>query len=68
MSPNLVPLWIVVSNFVVPIEQTLMSKFIRRQSNEVVHELDKTTTYSASFCIFDEIPTCITDLNFNEMI
>ena len=42
--------------------------FIRRQSNGVAHELAKAFTSSTSFGIFDGIPTCITDLIFNEMI
>jgi len=41
-------------------------EFIRRQTNEVAHELVKITTSIHNFCIFDEIPTCITDLIFNE--
>jgi len=43
-------------------------EFIRRQTNEVVHELSKATTLFSNFYIFDEIPTCISDLIFNEMI
>jgi len=43
-------------------------EFIRRQTNEVAHELTKAATSSTSFRIFNEIPTCITDLIFNEMI
>lgn len=43
-------------------------EFIRRQANEVAHELAKAATLLPSFHIFDEIPTCITDVIFNEMI
>jgi hypothetical protein len=43
-------------------------EFIRRQTNEVAHELVKTATSSTDFRIFDEIPTYITYLIFNEMI
>jgi hypothetical protein len=43
-------------------------EFIRRQVNTVAHELAKADTSSSSFRIFDEIPGCITDLIFNEMI
>jgi hypothetical protein len=43
-------------------------EFIRRQSNEVAHELAKAATFLHSFRIFDEIPAYITDLIFNEMI
>ncbi|XP_024640514.1 uncharacterized protein [Medicago truncatula] len=43
-------------------------EFTRRQANEVAHTLAKAATSSSSFRIFDEIPTCITDLIFNEMI
>jgi len=32
------------------------------------HELAKAATLFPSFHIFDEIPTCISDLIFNEMI
>jgi len=43
-------------------------EFIRRQANEVAHALAKAATSSTSFHVFDDIPTCITDLVFNEMI
>jgi hypothetical protein len=43
-------------------------EFIRRQANEVAHTLAKAATFSTSFQVFDDIPTCITDLIFNEMI
>ena len=43
-------------------------EFSRRQANEVAHELAKTTTSSTSLCIFNEIPSCITNLIFNEML
>jgi len=43
-------------------------EFIRRQSNEVAHELAKAATFLHNFRIFDEIPAYITDLIFNGMI
>jgi ribonuclease HI len=43
-------------------------EFIRRQANEVAHALAKAATSSTSFQIFDDIPTCIIDLIFSEMI
>jgi len=43
-------------------------EFIRRQANEVAHALAKAATSSTSFHVFDDIPTCITDLIFNERI
>jgi len=43
-------------------------EFIRRQANEVAHNLVKAGTSSTSFQVFDDTPTCITDLIFNEMI
>jgi len=43
-------------------------EFIRRQANEVAHILTKAAIFSTSFRVFDDIPTCITDLIFNEMI
>jgi len=43
-------------------------EFIRRQTNEVAHTLAKAATSSTSFHVFHDIPTCITDLIFNEMI
>jgi len=43
-------------------------EFIRRQANEVAHTLAKAAIFSTSFRVFDDIPTCITDLIFNEMI
>ena len=43
-------------------------EFIRRQANEVAHELAKAATLFPNFHIFDEIPACITDLIFNEMV
>jgi len=43
-------------------------EFIKRQENEVAHELTKAATLLPSFHTFDEIPTCITELIFNEMI
>ncbi|XP_024626609.1 uncharacterized protein [Medicago truncatula] len=43
-------------------------EFTRRQANEVAHTLAKAATSSSSFRIFDEIPTCITELIFYEMI
>jgi ribonuclease HI len=43
-------------------------EFIRRQANEVAHTLAKAATSNTSFQVFDDIPTCITDLIFNEMI
>ena len=43
-------------------------EFIRRQANEVAHSLAKAAIFSTSFHVFDEIPTCITDFIFNEMI
>nr|ABD28710.1 Polynucleotidyl transferase, Ribonuclease H fold [Medicago truncatula] len=43
-------------------------EFTRRQANEVAHELAKAATLGPSFHIFDESPTCISDLIFNEMI
>jgi hypothetical protein len=43
-------------------------EFIRRQANEVAHTLAKTAISSSSFRTFDEIPTYITELIFNEMI
>jgi len=39
-------------------------EFIRKQVNELV----KTVTALPNFHIFDEILTCITDMNYNEMI
>ena len=44
------------------------AEFIRRQANEVAHTLAKAATSSTSFHDFDDIPTCITNLIFNEMI
>jgi len=41
-------------------------EFIRRQTNEVVHEFPATSL--PSLCIFNKSPTCITDLINNEMI
>ena len=43
-------------------------EFIRSQVNEVTHKLAKATTSLPSFYIFDESPTCITDMINNEMI
>jgi len=43
-------------------------EFIRRQTNEVTHTLAKTVTSSTRFYVFDDIPTYITDLIFNEML
>jgi len=43
-------------------------EFIRRQANDVAHTLSKAATSSTNFHVFDDIPTCITDLIFNEMI
>ncbi|AES71213.1 hypothetical protein MTR_3g071490 [Medicago truncatula] len=43
-------------------------EFTRRQANEVAHELAKAATLGPSFHIFDESPTCISDLIFNKMI
>jgi hypothetical protein len=43
-------------------------EFVRRQTNEVARELVKAATLFPSCHIFDEIPACITDLIFNEMI
>ena len=43
-------------------------EFIRRQANEVAHTLAKAATFNTSFQVFDDIPTCITNLIFNEMI
>jgi len=43
-------------------------EFIRRQANEVAHNLTKAATSSTSFQVFDDIHTCITDMIFNEMI
>jgi hypothetical protein len=37
-----------------------------RQANEVAHALAKAVTSSTNFHVFDNIPTCITDLIFNE--
>jgi len=45
-----------------------MLSFIRRQTNEVTHELAKTATFSCNFHIFDEIFACSTTLIFNKMI
>ncbi|KEH41560.1 hypothetical protein MTR_1g052310 [Medicago truncatula] len=43
-------------------------EFIRRQTNEVAHALTKGATSSTSFHAFDDIPTYITDLIFNNDI
>ena len=43
-------------------------EFIRRQANAVAHELAKASTSLTSFCIFDDIPTCIHDFIFNKML
>jgi ribonuclease HI len=43
-------------------------EFIRRQANEVAHTLTKAATSNPSLQVFDDIPTCISDLIFNEMI
>jgi len=43
-------------------------EFIRRQANDVAHNLAKATTSNTSFQVFDDIPTYITNLIFNEMI
>jgi len=43
-------------------------EFIRRQANEVAHDLAKTSTLFTSFHIVDESPTCINDFISNEMI
>jgi len=43
-------------------------EFIRRQANAVAHELAKASTSLTSFRIFDDVPTCIHDLIFNEML
>lgn len=43
-------------------------EFARRQSNEIIHNLAKTTTYLPNFHIFDDVLTCISDLIANEML
>jgi len=43
-------------------------EFIKRQANEVTHTLAKAATSNTSFHVFDDIPTYITNLIFNEMI
>jgi len=46
----------------------ILNEIIKRQAHEVAHELAKAATLFPSFHIFDEIPACIFDLIFNEMI
>jgi len=43
-------------------------EFIRRQANKVAHALVKAATSSTNFRVYDDIPTCITDLILNKMI
>jgi hypothetical protein len=43
-------------------------EFISRQANAVAHELAKASTSLTSFRIFDDVPICIHDLIFNEML
>jgi ribonuclease HI len=43
-------------------------EFIRRQANEVAHNLAKVAPCLASFHIFTDIPTCIQNLIINEML
>jgi len=43
-------------------------EFIRRQANSVAHELAKASTSLTNFHIFNDVPTCIHDLIFNEML
>jgi len=45
-----------------------MSSLLGGNQMKFAHELAKAATLFPSFHIFDEIPTCISDLIFNEMI
>ena len=44
------------------------AEFVLRQTNEIVYNLAQTTTLSASFQIFVEIPQCIEHILINEML
>jgi ribonuclease HI len=43
-------------------------EFVRRQANEVAHNLAKAATLSASFQILVEVPNCIEHILINEML
>ncbi|XP_058741350.1 uncharacterized protein LOC131613720 [Vicia villosa] len=43
-------------------------KYIRRQANEVAHALTKAAPFHASSHIFNDVPTCIHNLIYNEMV
>jgi hypothetical protein len=43
-------------------------EFVRRQANEVAHNLAKTATLSASFQILVDVPNYIEHLLINEML
>jgi ribonuclease HI len=43
-------------------------EFVRRQANEVAHNLAKAATLSASFQILVDVPNCIEHLLINEML
>jgi ribonuclease HI len=43
-------------------------EFVRRQANEVAHNLAKAATLSASFQVLVEVPNCIEHILINEML
>lgn len=47
---------------------TLLSKFIRRRTNEIVHVLARVIIYLSSIRLFIEIPKCIKHIITNKMV